>query len=240
MQHLIGGDVVQHHGDRLRRIQSRWHGDELALDHARVLRIAAVDGHGGDRLTHFEASRAFTELIDGSDEIPSRRVRHARRFRMDSLPRQNVRQTDPSRQYLHPHLACFRGGDIFFDCGDYFRPTVVSDDNSHVAHVPDAFALASDSATSCTPAAIPATCRVSPKSVIWGQFAQAPRIRTEKRSWLPPSLGCSQGEVPDLHGTMTDPLTLALSDKAGRSEPRGSVNCRSACARARSRNRGWA
>src|ERR1041385_2980352 len=45
MQHLIRGDVVQHHGDRLRRVQSRRHGDELALGHAHVLRIAPMDGH---------------------------------------------------------------------------------------------------------------------------------------------------------------------------------------------------
>ena len=79
MQHLIRGDVVQHYGDRLRRVQSRRHEDKLAPGHAQVLRVAPVDGHGGDCLAECETSRARAELIDGSDEIPTRRVGHARR-----------------------------------------------------------------------------------------------------------------------------------------------------------------
>lgn len=137
MQHLIRGDVVQHHGDRLRCVQSRRDGDKLALGHAHVLRVAPVDGHGGDCLAQFEVSHAFAELIDGSDEIPTRRVGHARRFGMDALARQDVRQTDPRRQHLHSYLACFRGRNVFFDRGDHFRAAVVSDDNSLLAHVPD-------------------------------------------------------------------------------------------------------
>src|SRR5262245_39797059 len=59
---------------------------------------------------------------------------------MYPLTRQDIRQTDPRRQHLHPYLACLRSGDIFFDGCDHFRATVVSDHNSHVAHVPDPFA----------------------------------------------------------------------------------------------------
>jgi hypothetical protein len=141
MQHLIRGDVVQHHGDRLRRVQSRRHGDKLALGDTHVLRVTAVDGHRGDCLAQFEASHAFAQSIDGSDEIPTRRVGHARRFGMDALTCQDVRQTDPRRQHLHPYFGSLRNGDIFLDGCDHFRAAVVSDDNPHVAHYSQPFGL---------------------------------------------------------------------------------------------------
>jgi len=56
---------------------------------------------------------------------------------MDTLARQDVRQTDPGGKHFHPHFACVRGRDILFDGGDHFRATVVRDDNSRVVHVPD-------------------------------------------------------------------------------------------------------
>jgi hypothetical protein len=67
MQHLIRRDVIQHHGYRLCRIQSRRHGYKLASRHAQVLRVAPVDGHSSDCLAQFEASHPLAELIDGSD-----------------------------------------------------------------------------------------------------------------------------------------------------------------------------
>ena len=134
MQHLVRSNVVQHYGDRLRRVQSRRHGDELALEHAHVLRVAPVDGHGGDCLAQFEASHAFAELIDGSDEIPTRRVRHARRFGMDAFARQDVRQTDPRRQHLHPHFTILRLWALFLDHLKCIGSAVVSDDDARVSH----------------------------------------------------------------------------------------------------------
>jgi hypothetical protein len=95
-----------------------------------------VDGHGRDYLARFEPGRAFAELIDGSDKIPTWRVRHTGRFGMNALASQDIRQTDPRRQHLNPHLACLRGRDIFFDQCDHFRAAVLSDHNSHVPHVP--------------------------------------------------------------------------------------------------------
>ena len=56
---------------------------------------------------------------------------------MDALARQDVRQTDPRRQHLHPYFAYLRGGNIFFNDSDYFRPAVVGDDHSLVAHFHD-------------------------------------------------------------------------------------------------------
>jgi hypothetical protein len=50
-----------------------------------------------------------------------------------------LRQTDPRRQHLHPHLACLRSGDVFFDDGNYFRSAVVSYKDSLVAHIPDSW-----------------------------------------------------------------------------------------------------
>jgi hypothetical protein len=93
-----------------------------------------MDGHGGDHLAQLEAARACTELINGSDKIPTRRVGHARRFGVDALARQDVRQTDPRRQHLYPYLTCCRSRYIFFDDGDYFRAAVAGDDYSLLAH----------------------------------------------------------------------------------------------------------
>jgi|SRR5689334_13254338 hypothetical protein len=56
---------------------------------------------------------------------------------MYALARQDVGKTDPRRQHLHPYLACFWGGEFFFDNGDHFRAAVVSNDNSFVAHISD-------------------------------------------------------------------------------------------------------
>ena len=50
------------------------------------------------------------EEIDGSDEIPTRRVRHARRFGMDALARQDVRQTDPAANTLTRTSSAFGAG----------------------------------------------------------------------------------------------------------------------------------
>src|SRR6185437_6276692 len=102
-----------------------------------VLRVASVDGHSSDCLVQFEASHALAELIDGSDEIPTRRVGHTRRFGMDALARQDVWQADARRQHLHPYLACLWVGEFFFDNGDHFRAAIASDDNSFVTHIPD-------------------------------------------------------------------------------------------------------
>src|SRR5262245_7017495 len=55
---------------------------------------------------------------------------------MDALAREDVWQTNARRQYLHPYLAWLWDGDVFFDDGDHFRATVMSDDNSLVAHIP--------------------------------------------------------------------------------------------------------
>ena len=96
-----------------------------------------MNGHGGDCLAQFEASHAFAELINSSDEVPTRRVGHTGRFGMDALARQDVRQTDPRRQHLHPHLAYCRTGDIFLDDSDHFRTAVAGDDYSLVVHFPD-------------------------------------------------------------------------------------------------------
>ena len=94
-----------------------------------------MDGHGGDRLAQFKTSHTLAELIDGSDEIPARRIGHARRFGMHPLARQDIRQTDSRRQHLHPYLACLRGGDAFLDDGDDFRAAIPPDDNSLMMHV---------------------------------------------------------------------------------------------------------
>ena len=96
-----------------------------------------MDEHGGDCLTKFEASHAFAELINGPDQIPTRRVGHVRRFGVDALARQDVRQTDPSRQHLQPYLACCRTRDVLLDDNDYVRTAVAGDDYSLVAHFPD-------------------------------------------------------------------------------------------------------
>lgn len=90
MEHLIRRDVIQHHGYRLRRIQSHRHGDELAPLHAKVLSVASMDRHSGDCLAQFETRHTCTELIDGSDEVPTRGVGHTRRFGMNALARQYV------------------------------------------------------------------------------------------------------------------------------------------------------
>ena len=94
-----------------------------------------VDGHGGDGLAQFEGRHASAELIDGSNEITTRRVRHARRFGMDALTCQDVWQTDPCGQHLYSDLACLRGGDVFFDDGDHFGAVIACDENSLVTHV---------------------------------------------------------------------------------------------------------
>ena len=88
MQHLIRGDVIQNNGDGFPRVESRRYGDEFALGHTHILRVAPVDGHRGDCLAQFEVRHTFAHQIDGTDKIPPRRVRHAGRFRMDALARQ--------------------------------------------------------------------------------------------------------------------------------------------------------
>jgi hypothetical protein len=50
---------------------------------------------------------------------------------MDTLARQDVRQTDPRGQHLHPDLASFRSGDVFFDDGDHFRATDSENTSGH-------------------------------------------------------------------------------------------------------------
>ena len=55
---------------------------------------------------------------------------------MDALACQNIRQTNPRRQYLYPDLASLRGGDVFLGDSDHFGAAVLGDDNSFVAHFP--------------------------------------------------------------------------------------------------------
>src|SRR5262245_38532712 len=97
MQHLIRSDIVQHYGDGLRWVQSRSHGDELALRQAHVLCIAPMDRHGRDCLAKSEVPHTSPELVDGSDEIPSRRVGHVWCFGVDALARKDVWYADPRR-----------------------------------------------------------------------------------------------------------------------------------------------
>ena len=94
-----------------------------------------MNGHRGNRLIRFEASHALADLIDGSHEIPARRVGRARRFGMNPLARKNIRPTDSRRQYFHPYLACLRRGNVLLDDGDHFWATVARDENSFVTHV---------------------------------------------------------------------------------------------------------
>ena len=54
--------------------------------------LADEDGHPGDCLAEFNVGHALADLIDGSYEIPTRRVRHGWRFGMDTLARQDIRQ----------------------------------------------------------------------------------------------------------------------------------------------------
>jgi hypothetical protein len=54
-----------------------------------------MDGHGGYCLTKFETIHLWGEFINGSDEIPTWRVVHVRRFRMHPLARQHVGQRAP-------------------------------------------------------------------------------------------------------------------------------------------------
>jgi len=44
------------------------------------------------------------------------------------------------RQHFHSHLSGFWGGDIFFNYGDYFGATILSDGNSLVSHGRDPLA----------------------------------------------------------------------------------------------------
>ena len=93
-----------------------------------------MDGHRGDCLALFEASHTFAELINSSDEIPTRRIGHTRRFGMDSLARQDIRQTDPRRQHFHPHFAILRLWALYLDHLKCIGSAIVSDDDSRVFH----------------------------------------------------------------------------------------------------------
>jgi hypothetical protein len=134
MQHLIRRDVVQHHGDRLRWVQACGHADKLALGQANVLRVAPVDGHGSDCLARFKTGYTLAQQVDASDEIPTRRIGHARRLGVDSLARQDVWQTDPRRQHPYPNFTHFWFGAFLLEYLKHARPTVVSDDDSRVSH----------------------------------------------------------------------------------------------------------
>ena len=85
-----------------------------------------MDGHRGHGLVQREACRALAQSIDRADEIPARRVRHTRCLGMHALARQDVRQADPRRQHLHPHLACPGSRDISFDDSEHVRAVVIA------------------------------------------------------------------------------------------------------------------
>ena len=50
MQHLVGGDVVQHQADRLAGVEPKGHGNECPRREADELGVGAVDGQRGDEL----------------------------------------------------------------------------------------------------------------------------------------------------------------------------------------------
>jgi len=54
---------------------------------------------------------------------------------MDTFARQDIRQTNPRRQDLHPYLASLRGGGVFFDDRDHFRAAIARDNDSLVTHL---------------------------------------------------------------------------------------------------------
>lgn len=115
---------------------STQHGNELALRQANILCVTAADRHRCDRLAQFETEDALAELIHNAYQIPTRRIRRTRCFRMDPLARQYVGQPHASGEHFRPDFALLRLGACLFLDGDNLRSAVAPDDDLRLSYMP--------------------------------------------------------------------------------------------------------
>ena len=71
MQHLVGGDVVQHEADSLRGVHVAGHGHQLSLRQADILRVRTTNRHRSDDLAHVDPGHAFADSIDDTHQVPA-------------------------------------------------------------------------------------------------------------------------------------------------------------------------
>src|SRR5262249_48371816 len=130
------------------RVQTCGHWNELALRQANILCVTAADRHGRNRLAQFETGNAFADLIHNADQVPTRRIRHARCFGMDALARQYVRPAHARGKYSPPHYTRLRLGALFLNSPKSTGPAVLIDNYSRLSHGP---LLALPSRPACVP-----------------------------------------------------------------------------------------
>jgi len=124
VQHLVGGDIVEHHDGRLGGVEPLWNRHQPPPGNAQIVSVAAIHGDGPDPLTGFEPACASTQLVHGSDELVTGGEWGPGSPRVGPLPDEDVGVAHARGEDSHPDLSRSRLGDRLLDDRHHLRPSV--------------------------------------------------------------------------------------------------------------------
>ncbi len=132
MDHLVGGDVIEHEADGFGGIQVVRHLNEMRRGDNEVAAVASNHGEGGDTLAGCKAGDAVAESVYIAHDVVAgsegKRLLHG----IEAVAHEDVRVGDAGGNDLGAHLTRTGHWQVVFDPLENFRPAASSDDHAGV------------------------------------------------------------------------------------------------------------
>src|SRR5215211_3272669 len=134
VQHLVGGDVVEHQRHRLAGIDSRGHGIQLLHRQDDVLAVAPIEGKGRDSLPGLQSRGVRAQSLHYADNGVTGSERRPRAARIAPAPDVHIGEPHVGSQDLDEYLPADWRRQLVLDDLQNLRPSGVTNHYMSVFH----------------------------------------------------------------------------------------------------------